>query len=131
VAFAEVDLMGIFHHSNTVRLLEEARVDWLRSQGVLKEHAPVGSVAFAVGSLAVRYLRPLRFDEVVMVELQARLEGLRLWVEYRVIGPGRVVCAVARTELIPVGPNLRPCRLPTALKAAIDSGSWEEKWIEI
>lgn len=65
VRFAETDAMGIVHHASYLPYLEETRVAFLRDIG-----HPYGSVRdegldFTVIEAFVRYLRPLRFDDVV------------------------------------------------------------------
>jgi len=69
VRFAETDAMGIVHHASYLPYLEETRVAFLRDIG-----HPYGSVRdegldFTVIEAFVRYLRPLRFDDVVDVHM--------------------------------------------------------------
>jgi acyl-CoA thioester hydrolase len=70
VRFAETDAMGVVHHAAYLPYLEEARVAFLRAI----DH-PYSSVRndegidFTVLEAFVRYLRPLRFDDVVDVHL--------------------------------------------------------------
>ena len=69
VRFAETDAMGVVHHSAYFPYLEEARVAYLRSIGHPYESVRDGGHDFAVLEAYARYVRPLRFDEVVDVHL--------------------------------------------------------------
>lgn len=69
VRFAETDAMGIVHHASYLPYLEAARVEWLRAIG----HDYVGlqdsGVQFPVVEVAVRYLKPSVFDDVLTIHL--------------------------------------------------------------
>jgi acyl-CoA thioester hydrolase len=70
VRFAETDAMGIVHHSRYLPYLEEARVAYLRHLGHPYSELREEGVDYAVLEAHVRYLRPLRFDDVVTVHLR-------------------------------------------------------------
>jgi acyl-CoA thioester hydrolase len=69
--FAETDAMGIVHHAAYLPYLEEARVAYLRHLGHPYEEVRRDGFNFAVLEVAVRYRRPLEFDELVDVRLRA------------------------------------------------------------
>ena len=68
--FAETDAMGIVHHASYLLYLEEARVAYLRHVGHPYDKVRRHGSNFAVLEVAVRYRRPLLFDEVVDVRLR-------------------------------------------------------------
>ncbi len=71
--FAETDAMGVIHHAAYLPYLEEARVEFLRSiehpYGAVRSGTGEDRQDFPVLELAVRYRKPLRFDEEVDVSL--------------------------------------------------------------
>jgi acyl-CoA thioester hydrolase len=69
--FAETDAMGIIHHAAYLPYLEEARVAYLRHLGHPYEEVRRQGYNFAVLEVGVQYRRPLVFDELVDVHLQA------------------------------------------------------------
>lgn len=121
VAFYETDAMGVLHHSNYVRLAERARVEWLRSSGVMATHIPNGSDVFAVVDLSFSFKRPVRFDEEVSVVLSAQIVGARLVIEYRFFAEnGEEEICVGKTTLVNVtSDGLRPKRLPESVHQAV------------
>jgi acyl-CoA thioester hydrolase len=69
VRFAETDAMGIVHHASYLPYLEESRVAYLRAAGHPYASLRAEGVDIAVLELATRYIRPLRFDDVVTVSV--------------------------------------------------------------
>jgi acyl-CoA thioester hydrolase len=67
--FAETDAMGVIHHSAYVPYLEEARAALLRQAGRPYDEVRTAGVDLAVLELFVQYRRPLRFDELVDVNV--------------------------------------------------------------
>jgi acyl-CoA thioester hydrolase len=63
--------MGIIHHAAYLPYLEEARVEFLRHLGHPYDEVRAGGHNFAVLEVAVQYRRPLMFDELVNVHLDA------------------------------------------------------------
>ena len=69
VRFAETDAMGIVHHASYLPYLEEARVAYLRSIDHDYVSVRASGVNFAVIEVALKYVRPCYFDDVVTVHL--------------------------------------------------------------
>ena len=69
VRFAETDAMGIVHHASYLPYLEEARVAYLRSMDHDYVSVRASGVNFAVIEVALKYIRPCYFDDVVTVHL--------------------------------------------------------------
>jgi acyl-CoA thioester hydrolase len=69
VRFADTDAMGVVHHARYLPYLEETRVEYLRQLGHPYRELRETGMDFAVLDVYVRYLQPLRFDDVVDVHL--------------------------------------------------------------
>ena len=74
VYWEDTDAGGIVFYANYLKFFERARTEWLRSLGfsqrALREHT--GGM-FVVSETSVRYLRPARLDDELIVT--ARVEG--------------------------------------------------------
>ena len=69
VYFEDTDLSGVVYHANYLRWFERARSDMLRLLGIDQRGAhEAGEGAFAVTDLALKYLRPARLDDDVVIE---------------------------------------------------------------
>jgi acyl-CoA thioester hydrolase len=115
VRFAETDAMGIVHHGRYLPYLEEARVAYLRHLGHPYSELRDEGVDYAVVEAHVRYLRPLRFDEVVTVHLRlaaASRASFQLAYLLTVDGDRRADAVTAHACVNAAG---RPVRLPAWL----------------
>lgn len=69
VYFEDTDLAGIVYHANYLRYMERARSDLLRVLGIDQRAAQeAGEGVYAVADLAIRYLRPARLEDALIVE---------------------------------------------------------------
>ena len=67
--FEDTDLSGVVYHANYLRWFERARSDMLRLLGIDQRAAhDAGEGAYAISELAIRYLRPARLDDAVVVQ---------------------------------------------------------------
>ena len=68
IYFEDTDLSGLVYHANYLRYMERARSDMLRIAGIDQRSAHEGgSGVYAVTDLAIRYRRPARLDDDLMV----------------------------------------------------------------
>jgi acyl-CoA thioester hydrolase len=119
VYYEDTDLSGIVYHANYLRWFERARSDLLRRLGIDQRAAvEAGDGAYAVSELALRYLRPARLDDDVLIET-------------RCTGMGAASCRMAQRALRAdellveaslrvgfVAPDGRPRRQPAPWRAA-------------
>jgi acyl-CoA thioester hydrolase len=117
VRFAETDAMGIVHHASYLPYLEEARVAFLRSIDHDYVSVRASGVNFAVIEVAMKYVRPCYFDDVVTVHLRLGTRTKATFqIEYLLCvgGETRVTAVTAHGSIDPRG---RPTRLPAWLAA--------------
>ncbi len=97
VHYHETDQMGVVHHANYPKWMEEARVAFLDGVGVSYRAMEAAGVFSPVVSLALEYKRPARFDNLVAVRLEiAKYTGVRLEVRYTFYNETRdELCATA------------------------------------
>lgn len=69
VYYEDTDLSGITYHANYLRWFERARSDLLRLLGIDQRAAiEAGEGAYALSEVNLRYLRPARLDDDVVIE---------------------------------------------------------------
>jgi acyl-CoA thioester hydrolase len=128
VQFYETDLMGIIHHTNYLRIFEEARVAWAHKQGMLDYQKPESASLLAVLETQVKHLRPGKFGDQLEVEVQAKLEGIRITFEYK-LWRGKESLAEGRTIHVPLDLNLKLIKPPQALRTILEKAPWTETWL--
>jgi acyl-CoA thioester hydrolase len=69
VYYEDTDLSGITYHANYLRWFERARSDLLRLLGIDQRAAIEGGEgAYALSEVNLRYLRPAKLDDDVVIE---------------------------------------------------------------
>jgi acyl-CoA thioester hydrolase len=68
IYFEDTDLSGLVYHANYLRYMERARSDMLRIAGIDQRGAHEGGAGvYAVTDLQIRYRRPARLDDDLIV----------------------------------------------------------------
>jgi acyl-CoA thioester hydrolase len=120
VYWEDTDAGGVVYHASYLRFMERARTDWLRSLGIdqaalLQDERR----QFAVVEASIRYHRPARYDDMLLVSV--RVEELRgaslvMQQEIRRDGAGNelLLSATVRAACLD-SDSLRPRPLPPVL----------------
>ena len=72
VHYYETDRMGVTHHSNYIRIMEEARVAWLDEIGASYAQCEADGVISPVLEVEGRFHRTTTFDDVIEVEVYVK-----------------------------------------------------------
>ena len=101
VQYYETDRMGITHHSNYIRWMEEARVDFLRSICWGYDRLEAMGIVSPVTAVSCKYLASTTFDDEVSITLSVEsFNGVTLCLGYVMTkSDGAQVCT-GRTEHI-------------------------------
>ena len=113
VYFEDTDAYGIVYYANYLKFMERARSDMIRAAGVdqFAELRASGS-AYAVAEVAIRYLRPARLgDELVVVSTVDEVRAASVLIQQRVIRAGELLTD-ARVTAAFLDANGRPQRQP-------------------
>ncbi len=123
----ETDLMGIVHHSNYLRFCEEARVEWFQKNGVqvLTKEDVFGLV---VVETRVKHKSPIRYGDNLIIEVQLKVDGPRLTIQYRLHAEGRIN-ALAETVHCRIDQNFKVLRLDNKIIQRIKEEKWIETWL--
>lgn len=100
VQYYETDKMGITHHSNYIRWMEEGRVDLLVKIGWPFERLEAQGFASPVTRVECKYIRPCTFsDEIIINTYVKEFDGIRLTFGYQMEKTdGTVVCTAESTH---------------------------------
>ncbi len=123
----ETDLMAIVHHSNYLRFCEEARVEWC-TQNNLIDSSDKAVFGLAVTETRVKHLSPARYSDLLTVSAQVRIEGVRLFFQYKITTAEKVVC-VAETVHCSLDLNFKVKRLNADIIQAVEKEIWTETWL--
>ncbi len=84
VQYYETDMMGVTHHANYIRWMEEARIDLMDRMGFPYKKMEAEGVLSPVKSLQVNYLKPCTFgDEVEITAKVKDFNGVVIKIAYK------------------------------------------------
>jgi acyl-CoA thioester hydrolase len=115
VFYYETDKMGIMHHSNYIRLLEESRVSFMEQAGMPFENIEAQGILMPVLTSGCKYISPLVFDEPFAVyPLITKFNGVKLELTYKIVSrrTGKL-CAEGYSSHCFTDTNLKPLRTKT------------------
>ena len=83
VNYYETDKMGITHHSNYIRWMEEARTDFLKSAGYGIKRLEAEGVTSPVVAIECQYKHTTAFDDKVKIDVKLeKYTGVKLIISY-------------------------------------------------
>lgn len=113
INYYETDRMGVVHHSNYIRFLEEARCNWLESIGLPFATLEENGITIPVLAVNCEYKHHVTFNDVIIVEMVIKeYTGVRMTVQYRIINKNTSdIVLVGETKHCFTNENLRPINL--------------------
>ena len=113
INYYETDKMGIVHHSNYIRFLEEARCYMLDEMEIPYSYLEEQKIMIPVLGVNCSFKQHVTFDNIIIIEPYIKdFNGVRLTVGYNVTnkGNGNIVLT-GETKHCFTDTNLRPIRL--------------------
>lgn len=84
--YHETDKMGIIHHSNFIKWMEEARIAYMESLGYGFERVEALGVLSPVAGLSISYKTPVKFNDTIDISVSiTRYSGVIQEVSYSFI----------------------------------------------
>ncbi|MBQ4426047.1 MAG: acyl-CoA thioesterase [Lachnospiraceae bacterium] len=99
VQYYETDMMGVTHHSNYIRWMEEARTDFMDQMGFPYTRMEAEGVRSPVRSLSCEFKRPTTFGDEVEIRVSIEsFNGLRMAILYEMRDAEGEIVFAARSE---------------------------------
>ncbi len=120
VRYKETDQMGFVYYSNYLVWFEIARTEYFRKQGlVYKTIEQERGLYLPVVDAYCRYRVPVRYDEVVIVEVGIKeMKASRIVFEYKVKVEGKTVASGTTTHAF-INKEGQPVAIPEDIKAIL------------
>lgn len=122
INYYETDKMGIVHHSNYIRFLEEARCTWLRALGMSYGELEKMGIMIPVLGVSVDYKHHVTFEDVIQIKVFVKeFNGVRMKIGYdvREKETGNIVIE-AETKHCFTDMNLKPISLKKVFPEVYD-----------
>ena len=99
VHYYETDRMGVTHHSNYIRMMEEARVDFMEQLGWPYARIEELGLMSPVTAVNLKYHAPTTFDDRVQVKVFVKaFNGVTLVIGYEMVKLGAEPVTVVTGE---------------------------------
>ena len=86
INYYETDRMGVVHHSNYIRFLEEARCTWLEQAGIPMELLEQNGITIPTLEINVKYKYPVTSGDIISIKPKIdSFNGVRMNISYEVI----------------------------------------------
>lgn len=113
VNYYETDRMGVVHHSNYIRFLEEARCSWLEQIGMSYSLLEENGITIPVLGVNCTYKQHVTFEDTIQIHTFVKeYNGVRMMVGYEVKDKknGNIVL-LGETRHCFTNKNLKPINL--------------------
>ena len=85
INYYETDKMGIVHHSNYIRFLEETRVEWMESADMPFDRLEERGITIPVLGVNIEYKKYVTFGDTILIKPYVKeYSGVKLIVGYDV-----------------------------------------------
>lgn len=124
--YYETDQMGVIHHANYIRWLEEARTDFMAKIGHPYTAIEEAGVFFPVLAVDCEYKSPVHFGETVRIESAITFyNGIKMTASYHIVAEDGRLCTLAETRHCFLSKQGGPVRLQKMIPALHESF---QKW---
>lgn len=113
VKYYETDKMGVTHHSNYIRWMEEARVHFLDGIGFGYDRMEAEGIISPVLEVECQYKKTTTFHDQIAIQVRVKeFNGVRFTIEYEMkkVGEDDVVCTSVSKHCF-LGKDFKPIRM--------------------
>ena len=117
VAFRDVDLHGVLHHSNYLYYCERSRIELLRSEDLNYNSIMEMGIGLMLVEIKFNYLAPVKFDDILKINIG--VEGMRktsFKMLYSIEVEDKIVCEGYTQHVCVDLKSLRPKKIPERLR---------------
>ena len=124
IKYYECDRMGVTHHSNYIRFMEEARIDWMDQLGYGFERMEAEGIVSPVVAISCSYKRSTTFKDRLEIEVKVgEMSELKISFNYTMRVGGKLACTATSTHcFLEAGrPVVLKDRFPQLYAAIVES----------
>ena len=112
VQYYETDKMGIVHHSNYIRWMEEARVDFLKQIGWDFDRLESLGIVSPVLTVNCQYKVSTKFPEQISISVSVKeFKGVKLYLEYEMKNKDNSIVCVGTSSHAFLNADGRPIKV--------------------
>ncbi len=122
VRYEDTDQMGAVYYGRYAAFFEVARVEALRSLGVVYKEVEEQGIIMPVLEYYTKYIKPAKYDELLTISTSISAKSsVRLGFEYEIHNPNKELINKGKTILAFLSKDTgRPCRMPSFLDQVLN-----------
>ena len=122
VRYCETDQMGLVHHGSYINYFEEARIAWISNLGFSYNEMEKSGIILPVSKLNVSYIRPVYFDDVLVVSVElTEMPTSRLIFNYTIKNKDEIVVTGTTVLAFLNKETKKPVRCPYYMLEKVNS----------
>ena len=84
--YYETDQMGVIHHSNYIRWMEEARIYFLDQLGISYRKMEESGIISPVVEVYGKYRQPVHYGDTVLIDMEIKqFNGIKMMISYEIM----------------------------------------------
>lgn len=112
VQYYETDMMGITHHSNYIRFMEEARIFYLKEMGLDYSLLEQCGIISPILHVEFQYKKSTTFgDEIYVMVKIAAFHGVKLGLDYEMYNQKQELIGIGKSISAFLDANMKPIRM--------------------
>ena len=116
VYYYETDKMGVVHHSNYARWLEEARTFFFNDMDLAYVETEGYGIMSPVTDMSLKFRHPAKYGESFTISLKmTKYTGVRFRMEYTIVNQNGDILAEGESGHAFIGANHKPVSLARAI----------------
>ena len=116
IAYSDTDAGGIVYHGRYIEIAERARMEMMR--GIV---LPEKDLGFVVREISIKYMRPLRLADDIVVETEIiNVGGASMDLQQKFVHDGEI-CAIMNITVVYIGSDMRAKRIPDVVLTCLNS----------
>ncbi|MCH9743961.1 MAG: YbgC/FadM family acyl-CoA thioesterase [Gammaproteobacteria bacterium] len=122
IYYEDTDAGGVVYHSNYLKLMDRARCEWLWKMGICFNQLAEDACLFVVCDVHVKYLKPMRLQDIVDVSAEViKLGNTSVVFAQKIYKHQDSDCVYASGEVTVVSINNKgkPIRLPEMFRSQV------------
>lgn len=99
INYHETDKMGVVHHSNYIKYMEEARIDFLEQIGYGYAKLEKDGIVSPVVGVECEYKHPTTFGDTINIHVEVEeFKGIKLVIAYTMTNQDGVIVLVGKSK---------------------------------
>lgn len=120
IYYHHTDCGGVVYYANYLKFLEEARTEYFEQKNASIKQLADSGIMFVVARQEIDYKFPAQYGDELDVQTKiGEMSGVRIEFLHEIYNQNKQIIVKAKTTLVCVDKNLKPCAIPEDLRSKL------------